>query len=345
MLRYIFQVAKSVLPRILSCGLCNADFLCYGDYYEHMESHILSNMTNVWDWRKLSEEKQYQKLHDRVCLVCGATFMYLPLLMKHMKTHTGVPPYKCHVCPQSFAESRFRDSHMRLGHSKQTATSERFGQESGEINYLHNFHSSLAVTQSSRSGPKRLRTKRYTEDDGEVDYSQGTEDVNHRTEAVVTRKQVKRGREEEGEVNYQSSAKQTTSEEEDASSEDDDDKYEYKPPCRFAGRRRRIYNIYDGHKMSRPPGHMNLRWAAQTLCRPLSILAINIGTTVKVPGPQGSGPQLWVMCRGGSCMFRYVQKIGRSTPICQRCTTRRKARAEKSRSSEVEEQPREVITC
>ena len=81
------------------CTICGK--LIVGHY---LKQHMIAT-------HNMKSEKQ-----DLKCEICQKEFAKPYLLKKHMYTHTGVKPYKCQFCGQSFADSSNRINHERAVH-------------------------------------------------------------------------------------------------------------------------------------------------------------------------------------------------------------------------------------
>lgn len=59
-----------------------------------------------------------KKLHRRTpCLHCGKTFSQKGNMERHMRLHTGVKPYRCHLCRRSFCRKEALLGHVGQDHS------------------------------------------------------------------------------------------------------------------------------------------------------------------------------------------------------------------------------------
>ena len=81
------------------CTICGKLIVAH-----YLKQHMIAT-------HNMKSEKQ-----DLKCEICQKEFAKPYLLKKHMYTHTGVKPYKCQFCGQSFADSSNRINHERAVH-------------------------------------------------------------------------------------------------------------------------------------------------------------------------------------------------------------------------------------
>lgn len=79
--------------------------------YECDKCRELIRGTNVY-------QMHCKKLHRRTpCLHCGKTFSQKGNMERHMRLHTGVKPYRCHLCRRSFSRKEALLGHISQDHS------------------------------------------------------------------------------------------------------------------------------------------------------------------------------------------------------------------------------------
>lgn len=61
--------------------------------------------------------KQKQRMLKYVCTNCGKIEVSGGKLEIHMRKHTGEQPFKCSVCPKTFANKSNRTKHEKLVHA------------------------------------------------------------------------------------------------------------------------------------------------------------------------------------------------------------------------------------
>ena len=81
------------------CTICGKLIVAH-----YLKQHMIAT-------HNMKSEKQ-----DLKCEICKKEFARPYLLKKHMNTHTGIKPYKCQYCGQSFADSSNKRNHEKSVH-------------------------------------------------------------------------------------------------------------------------------------------------------------------------------------------------------------------------------------
>ncbi|KAL7678387.1 hypothetical protein ACOME3_004614 [Neoechinorhynchus agilis] len=51
---------------------------------------------------------------DRSCIYCGKAFDRPSLMLRHLRTHTGLKPFECAICGRAFSTSSSVNTHVRI---------------------------------------------------------------------------------------------------------------------------------------------------------------------------------------------------------------------------------------
>lgn len=107
------------------CQVCQRTFYRKGDLENHMRIHEDVKPFQCSEcgdaFRQLGmllrhTRIQHQKQKDFVCRVCGKSFGYKTVLTEHLRSHSGVKPYKCTHCEQRFTQRSNMKKHVKVNH-------------------------------------------------------------------------------------------------------------------------------------------------------------------------------------------------------------------------------------
>ncbi|KAM4714027.1 uncharacterized protein FYW61_019132 [Anableps anableps] len=115
------------------CHICNKTFQTYQNLMNHTQTHGTdgSFVCNLCNMSFLSEEtlNVHMIVHSETpykCLECGRCFKRATYLVKHIKTHSVIPPCVCTICGHVSSGQEALEVHMRI--------------HSGEIPVEQNLH-------------------------------------------------------------------------------------------------------------------------------------------------------------------------------------------------------------
>ncbi|XP_041664000.1 zinc finger protein 497-like [Cheilinus undulatus] len=123
-----------------SCHVCSDQFQSRGFLRKHAESHRSDprSVCGVCGQQLDSPEALQNHLESHreaggACLVCTRTFQNLET---HMRTHTGVKPYRCSVCDKRFPRAGALRRHRKIHGGERTYVCSRCGQDFTENSAL-----------------------------------------------------------------------------------------------------------------------------------------------------------------------------------------------------------------
>lgn len=121
--------------REFSCHICEKKFFDKSELTKHLRCHSSERTYKC----KMCPDKQYKNsyglrkhmkiVHDIgtlkickpekkfLCPQCPKIFAFNNKLQKHMCTHTGEKPFRCHVCDKKFIDNYYRKIHLKKKHN------------------------------------------------------------------------------------------------------------------------------------------------------------------------------------------------------------------------------------
>ncbi|XP_044192025.1 zinc finger protein 595-like [Thunnus albacares] len=98
------------------CKVCRESFQNKGSLRKHAESHSAESVCGVCGERLLPSETLTDHLQThrdagKICHICGKTYQNIET---HMRSHTGVKPYRCSICTKSFPRPGALRRHKRI---------------------------------------------------------------------------------------------------------------------------------------------------------------------------------------------------------------------------------------
>lgn len=121
--------------REFSCHICEKKFFDKSELSKHLKSHsnekfFKCNICESKEYKNSYSLKKHMKIiHDIGtisivkpekkfnCPMCSKTFAFNNKLQKHICTHTGVKPFKCHYCDKRFIDNYYRKLHLKKKHN------------------------------------------------------------------------------------------------------------------------------------------------------------------------------------------------------------------------------------
>ncbi|KAM7384896.1 hypothetical protein PAMA_011994 [Pampus argenteus] len=98
------------------CKVCGESFQNKGSLRKHADSHSAESVCGVCGKRLLPSEMLTDHLQThrdtgKICHICGKTYQNIET---HMRSHTGVKPYRCSICAKSFPRPGALRRHKRI---------------------------------------------------------------------------------------------------------------------------------------------------------------------------------------------------------------------------------------
>ncbi|XP_030266937.1 zinc finger protein 431-like [Sparus aurata] len=112
----IQTVTKVTTPMCHSCKVCGESFQSKGRLRKHAKTHSAESSCGVCGESLLPSETLMDHLQvhrdaGKICHICGKTYQNIET---HMRSHTGVKPYRCGICGKSFPRPGALRRHKRI---------------------------------------------------------------------------------------------------------------------------------------------------------------------------------------------------------------------------------------
>ncbi|CAG9787444.1 unnamed protein product [Diatraea saccharalis] len=116
------------------CTLCKGAFIRHAEYVAHMNAHravrpYTCNYCGCQFIRKYNCQRHVRE-HENdkkyVCKVpeCGKSFHRSYYLSEHMKVHSGVRPFSCHICGKTSSNKSNHNKHLKIHHAREPVATE-----------------------------------------------------------------------------------------------------------------------------------------------------------------------------------------------------------------------------
>ncbi|XP_051811664.1 zinc finger protein 502-like isoform X2 [Acanthochromis polyacanthus] len=103
-------------PALPCCKVCGEAFHSHGSLRKHAKSHSAESICgicgeNLPASQMLMDHLQTHRDAGKICHICGKTYQNIDT---HMRSHTGVKPYRCGICGKSFPRPGALRRHKRI---------------------------------------------------------------------------------------------------------------------------------------------------------------------------------------------------------------------------------------
>ncbi|KAF0024111.1 hypothetical protein F2P81_022913 [Scophthalmus maximus] len=110
------ESSKTLSPTSHCCKVCAESFQSKGSLRKHAKSHSAASVCGVCGEalppsETLMDHLQTHRDAGKMCHICGKTYQNIET---HMRSHTGVKPYRCGVCAKSFPRPGALRRHRRI---------------------------------------------------------------------------------------------------------------------------------------------------------------------------------------------------------------------------------------
>ncbi|XP_072226726.1 uncharacterized protein [Leuresthes tenuis] len=110
------QNAETQAQSGCSCKVCGESFQSRGSLRKHAKSHSAKSVCGVCGEslppsETLRDHLQTHREAGKICHICGKTYQNIET---HMRSHTGVKPYRCSICSKSFPRPGALRRHKRI---------------------------------------------------------------------------------------------------------------------------------------------------------------------------------------------------------------------------------------
>ncbi|KAK9527054.1 hypothetical protein VZT92_015719 [Zoarces viviparus] len=110
------ELIEELTPMSDGCKICGEYFQSKGSLRKHAKSHSAESVCGVCGEslppsETLTDHLQTHRDADKICYVCGKAYQNIET---HMRSHTGVKPYRCSVCGKSFPRPGALRRHKRI---------------------------------------------------------------------------------------------------------------------------------------------------------------------------------------------------------------------------------------
>ncbi|XP_026205531.1 oocyte zinc finger protein XlCOF6-like [Anabas testudineus] len=100
----------------LCCKVCGESFQSKGGLSKHSKTHSAESVCGICGKsllpsETLSDHLQTHRDAGKICHICGKTYQNIET---HMRSHTGIKPYRCGVCSKSFPRPGALRRHKRI---------------------------------------------------------------------------------------------------------------------------------------------------------------------------------------------------------------------------------------
>lgn len=95
-------VVDSKLIKPIKCRWCKERFLRIQGLYSHIRTAHKCSIGSIQTSKMINRSGNLNRSDSSLCNDCGRVLSSPAALVAHLKTHSDIKPYMCHVCDTSF---------------------------------------------------------------------------------------------------------------------------------------------------------------------------------------------------------------------------------------------------